>query len=266
MANYRMYLDESGNHVFSSSDAVDKRYLCILGLIISEEEIQTKLIPYIRELKDIIRKDPDEVIILHREEIANRRGAVYGRLKDAELESKWNEQIAKIINDIDYTLCAAVLDKKFHYDRYGSAAMNPYHYCLHLLLERYVKFLEKTGNDHNGDVMAEARGGAEDGALKSEYAIVYQNGTQFVNNVRFQSRLTSKDIKITQKEKGIAGLELADLLVLATKLDVLHENRHIDRINSMFIRGLVGSIKPKYDCSPTGIIQGYGRKFIGEQK
>lgn len=260
-----MYIDESGSHSYSKSDAVDKRYLCILGVIISEPEIENKLIPYVRDLKNIVRKDPDEEIILHREEIANRQGSIFGRLKDPALEIKWNEQVAKIIKDVNFRICAVVLDKRMHENGYSSP-MNPYHYCLHMLVERYVKYLEQTGNENIGDVMAEARGGVEDTALQSEYTTVYQSGTFFVPASRFQSRLTSKDIKITPKDKAVAGLELADLLVLAAKLDVLMENHHIERINSRFMRDFLTSLQGKYCCSPKGVIKSYGRKFVGEQK
>lgn len=263
MALYRLYLDESGSHVYSNSEAVDKRYLSITGVIISEKEIVEKLQPCIRDLKDIIRKDPDEVIILHREEIANRQGAIFGRLKDPALERAWNEQVMKIINEVNFRICTVVLDKRDHKKKYASP-MHPYHYCIHLLVERYVKYLEKVGSA-TGDVMAEARGKTEDEALQSEYNNVYDSGTYYVSAARFQARLTSKYIKMEPKSKAIAGLELADLLVLASKLDILQDHKHIPRLNSKFVQTIVKALQPKYDCHNDGTKKGYGKKFLGEK-
>lgn len=264
MPLYRLYLDESGTHSYSVSDAVDKRYLCIIGVVVSENEIANKLQPYIKALKDIIRKDPDETIILHREEIANRTG-VFGRLKDPALEKAWNEQIVRIIRDVDFRVCAVVLDKKDHKAKYTSP-MHPYHYCVHMLVERYVKYLEKRGNECRGDVMAEARGEDEDEALQSEYTNVYETGTYYVDASRFQARLTGKDIKMTPKFKAVSGLELADLLVLASKLDVLKENGHINKINSKFTAVLINELQSKYDRNGNGALNGYGKKFLGGRK
>lgn len=69
---------------------------------------------------------------------------------------------------------------------------------------------------------------------------------------------------LTLKPKdSIAGLELADLIVLASKLDVLLISSKAERINSKFMQQLIPRIQPKYYRNRlTGKISGYGKKMI----
>lgn len=64
----------------------------------------------------------------------------------------------------DYRVITVVIDKKLHRDQYQVWHFLPYHYCLAVLLERFVLFLHY-GN-YRGDVMIESRGGQEDHKLK----------------------------------------------------------------------------------------------------
>jgi|ADGO01.1.fsa_nt_gi hypothetical protein len=261
MAKYRLYIDESGTHSYSKSDAVGKRYLGITGIIISEEEVISKLQPALFNLKMLVTKDPDEHITLHREEIANRKGH-YSALLNPDVEREWNKHILSIVGALDYCVCTVVIDKKWHQSQYV-APMHPYHYCLHILLERYVTFLERKGA--TGDVMAEVRGKVEDTMLQQEYAHVYGVGTGFVKSSRFQAALTSNKMKLKPKD-AIAGLELADLIVLASTLDVLLDNGRIPKLHSKFINQLRPLLTYKYYRNPSnGVITGYGKKFLGQK-
>lgn len=56
----------------------------------------------------------------------------------------------------------------------------------------------------------------EDSELKRQYARIYEFGTSYIFAGAISQRLTSKNIKPKNKESRIAGLELADLLVLVT--------------------------------------------------
>lgn len=106
------------------------------------------------------------------------------------------------------------------------------------------------------------RGRKEDNQLQAEYQRFYTAGTNFVEPDIIQSRLTSSKLKIKCKD-GIAGLELADLLVLASKLDVMMVNSKADTVNSKFMQQLIPHMQAKYyrDLS-SGKIEGYGKKMI----
>jgi len=262
MPLYRLYIDESGTHSYSNSNAIDKRYPAITGVIISRDDVVNVLEPALRSMKLLVTGDPDEHITLHREEIANRKGH-YSALTQPEIEAEWNRCMLELFRRVDFRVCTVVIDKYYHKMQY-TAPMHPYHYCLHLMLERYVTFLERNGG--TGDVMAEARGKLEDQLLMQEYEHVYMSGTGFVRSSRFQSALTSNKLKLKPKD-AIAGLELADLVVALSKLDVLLHHSAINRINSKFMTTLLPLLQPKYFRNPsTGRVEGYGKKFIGPRK
>jgi hypothetical protein len=138
--------------------------------------------------------------------------------------------------------------------------MNPYHYCLYILVEKYVQLLERHGS--KGDVLAEARGKLEDNQLDASFRNVCTAGTTFVSKDRFSTVLTSKDLKFKPK-MAIAGLELTELIVMASKLDVLYSVGEITTVSSKFTRQLISRIQPKYYRNPTnGHVKGYGKKFL----
>jgi hypothetical protein len=198
--------------------------------------------------------------ILHREDIAAKRG-VFSKLNDKDFEKKFNENYFTLLKEMDYKICAVVLDKKDHLGKYQTSANHPYHYCLDILLERYTHFLEKNGR---GDVWAEARGKKEDNALRASYERFYQYGTNFRSPQYIQKTLTSKKIKIKPKEKGIAGLEFADLLSLPTRIDILYTFRKVRNLDENFNKKVVDVIQDKYFKNDyNGKIIGHGKKFIG---
>ena len=83
--------------------------------------------------------------------------------------------------------------------RYQTWQQDPYHYSLRVLLERYILFLQEGG--FTGDVMAESRGGKEELRLKTSYRRVYNEGTEYVAVEDFGRFLTSRQLKIKQKNK-----------------------------------------------------------------
>ncbi len=257
---FRLYIDESGTHNYSTSEKVDKRYLALMGVIVSEEEYRKVIQPKIREIKLLFAEDPDELPILHREEIVAKSGC-FSKLNDPEFQKVFNEKLENLLEGVEYTLCCVVLDKKTHLVRYGNAAYHPYHYCLNVLLERYTFLLEEKGAV--GDVMAEARGRAEDIELRDAYGTFYNEGTSFRKVSSIQSRLTSSSIKIKPKSAGIEGLEFSDLLSLAGKLDVLDTYGEIPPLTDNYCKKIIEKIQPKYRKGPGGVrVKGFGKKLI----
>ena len=209
MKRYRLYIDESGDHTYYKLEVPDKRYLGLTGIFIETEYYRTTFQPEMERFKQVhFPHNPDEPVILHREDIINRRGSFW-RLRDTERERAFNEEFLQFINEQDYHIITVVIDKKTHIERYGKAAYHPYHYCLAALLERYCGFL----NFYNaqGDVLAESRNGAEDLKLKKAYQRLYREGTRQRDSNFFQRALTSSQIKIQPKSANIAGLQLSDL-------------------------------------------------------
>ena len=129
---FRLYIDESGTHNYSISDDIKNRYLGLTGFIISERSNVEVLQPALLELKRMFANDPDELPVLHRTDIVNKRG-VFAKLNDKDIEKKFNEKFLYLLKNLDYALCAVVLDKKSHLKRYQKSAFHPYHYCTNVL-------------------------------------------------------------------------------------------------------------------------------------
>jgi hypothetical protein len=73
--------------------------------------------------------------------------------------------------------------------------------------------------------MAESRGGTFDAELKQAYRATRRYGTYlgYMNATQVQGTLSSKEIKLKRKADNVPGLQLADVLASAVKLDVLAE-------------------------------------------
>ncbi len=256
---FRLYIDESGTHNYSSNDDIKHRYLGLTGVIISEKQNVEVLQPGLLAMKRMIASDLDELPILHQEDIVRKSGD-FVKLNDPAIKKQFNDKLFELLDNMDFTICAVVLDKKSHLQTYQKSAYHPYHYCMNVLLERYVFCLQEKGG--RGDVLAEARGKAEDQPLKEEYQHFYENGTYFCSKGYVQQFLTSKEIKIKPKNKMLAGLEFADLLSLATKLDTLHSHDKIPDLVENFCKEIVAKIQKNYRCPVGKRINGFGRKLI----
>lgn len=257
---YRLYIDESGTHNYSQSEKIDKRYLALVGVIVSDEENLANLKPKILAIKRLLADDMDELPVLHREDIIAKKG-VFRKLADPVIKQEYETLFFDLVDNSNYIVCTVVLDKKSHLNRYGDTAYHPYHYCLNVLLERYTFFLEE--NSAKGDVMAEARGKVEDNELREAYKVFYNDGTYFRSKYSIQARLTSSDIKIKPKSAGIEGIEFADLLSLASKLNTLHAYSQLANLTDNFCKVLIAKIQSKYRKDPTGQkTKGFGMKLI----
>jgi hypothetical protein len=257
---YRLYIDESGTHKYSNSTDIKERYLCLLGVIISAEHNQEVLLPKWEELRSIFTEDVDFPPFFHFVDVVNKRN-VFSKLFNEEIKEVFNAKYIEILKSSQYVVCCVVLDKKAHNERYGTSAMHPYHYCLNVLLERYVKFL----SDENavGDVLAEARGKREDGLLRSEFSRFYENGTFYLGSEFVQKRLTSGKLKLKTKEARICGLELADMLATPMKFFTLSKCGVITNLNDNFTKKVLDIATCKIRKNPSnGSIDGFGIKLI----
>lgn len=261
MKRYRLYVDESGDHTYYKLEDPARRYLGLIGIFIETEYYRTTFQPEVEGFKqEHFPYNPDEPVILHREDIINRRGPFW-RLRDTEKERAFNEDFLQFIEEQDYCIITVVIDKKAHIERYGKAAYHPYHYCLAALLERYCGFL----NFYNaqGDVLAESRGGTEDQQLKRAYQRLCREGTRQRDSKFFQRALTSSQIKIKPKSANIAGLQLADLLAHPSKQEILIEEQRIDGSGDNFGKQICQCIQTKYNQQVyQGRIRGYGKVFL----
>ena len=224
---YRMYIDEVGNSDLGASDSPNHRYLSLTGVIFDLIYVQEVVFPEVENLKKrYFNSHPDEPVILHRKEIVNKRPP-FDNLLDPTVEEAFNADILSLLANLEYTVISVLIDKLEHKNRYQTWRYDPYHYCLKILIERYVLWLQKQGSV--GDVLAESRGGKEDRRLKDSFERVYNNGTEYIKPKMFSIYLASQQLKVKLKSNNIAGLQVADLIAHPSYRAILayHNHEHL---------------------------------------
>ena len=260
MAKYRMYIDEVGNSDLGASLDPNHRYLSLTGVIVSLDYVGATLQPAIEGLKQrYFGSHPDEPLTLHRKELVNQRPP-FAALRDPTVRIAFDGELMDLIQSLDYVVITSVIDKLEHLNRYHQWALDPYHYCLTVLLERYALWLGE--RNLRGDVMAESRGKREDSRLKAEFGRIYAGGTANIAHATFVARFTSSQLKVKPKTANVAGLQLADLIAhpsfIATKA-------HRDGVPlPPNFGGQVALIleASKYRRRYDGLIVGYGTKWL----
>ena len=172
---YRLYIDESGDHVFREVSTPSHRFLCLLGCWFQNSEY----VGFHTDLEALKAKylahHPDEPVVLHREDMLNARKAFHV-FRDLGIRKAWDGDLLQLIARTRFTIVAVVIDKLSLRLKYGDAAVHPYHLGLGFMLQRYAGFLNHT--NRTGDVMGEARGGSEDRLLKQSYMHVHDRGAR----------------------------------------------------------------------------------------
>ena len=253
---YRLYIDESGDHVFREVIELSHRFLCLLGCWFRNPDY----LPFYEALEDLksrhLPHHPDNPVVLHREDIINARRA-FKNLLDGEKRQQWDSDLLKVIDEADFTVMAVVIDKYSLRQAYADTVAHPYHLALGFLLQRFAGYLNHV--NRVGDVMGESRGGREDRLLKASYFRLFEQGAWCTDKQYFQSALTSKELKLKPKKANIAGLQLADLLGHSVKQWVLKQNGLLAEELSPFACRLMEIVEKKFNRHLyDGRIKGYG--------
>jgi hypothetical protein len=242
---YRLYIDEAGDHVYSQDENnAATRYLGITGVLFENELYKNFVHPNFLAFKERhFPHHPDEPVIFHRKELINKSGP-FRPILDSNREMIFNDDLLQTLNAYDFKLFTIVIDKNAHLTKYKDSAVHPYHYAVHILLERYADFLKDSRA--LGDVMIESRGGREDMQLKEAYK---------TKSVSFPQILTTNEIKIQQKTANITGLQIADLLAYPCRMEVLYSENRVDSMGGAYGQNLCRTVEDKY-------VEG-GKVFLG---
>lgn len=260
---HRIYVDEVGNPDMGSSDNPNHRFLSLTGVILELRYVEETLHPEMEELKRaFFESHPDEPVIFHRKELVNAKPP-FESLRNATVRIAFDEQLLRLMSSWQYTVISVCLDKKQHRDTYTTWRYDPYHYCLAVLLERFVFFLGQAGSC--GDVMAESRGGKADRRLKDSFERLWEHGTDYVEPSQFQQRLTSRQLKVKTKANNISGLQLADLIAHPSRNEILEDNGLLTGRIAPFARQVIGVLQTKY-YRRKGVVVGIGKKMLPAQK
>jgi len=254
---HRIYVNEVGNSDLDSSEDPNHRYLSLTGVIVDLTHIEQVIHPEMELLKArFFRHHPDEPVILHRKEMINAKG-YFDALRNEDTRQQFDKALLAHLRSWTYVVVFVCLDKKRHKETYTVWRHDPYHYCLAVLLERFVFFLERAKAE--GDVMAESRGGRDDLRLKDSFMRLWEKGTDYISPDRFQKVLTSKQMKVKSKINNIAGLQLADLVAHPSRNEILREQRLLERELAPFAQEVIGVLQGKYDQSGGRL---FGKKFL----
>jgi len=262
MSLYRLYIDEVGNQDLTHTESLNERFLSLTGVIVESQYCIDELIPSMEELKrHFFCKDPDEPIIFHRKDIVNKRYP-FQALRDPKIEAEFNKTLLNKLTIWNYKVITVVIDKYAHKEKYSKWHFHPYHYCLSVMLERYLLILHYGNNA--GDVMVECRGGVEDRKLEESFERLYRTGNGNISREIWQTHLTSSKLKARQKKANICGLQLADLIAHPSRREILLDNHLIDDGRDIFGDKITQILREsKYHRHyKTGELEGYGKKLL----
>ncbi len=256
---YRLYLDESGDHVFHDEKTLRQpghRYLGLLGCFLAREEY----VSFQGQLTELVDShfphDPDEAVSLHRSDIINRKGPFW-RLRDEGRRTAFEESLVALLRHANFIMIIIIIDK-FKLIKSYLAPWHPYHTALGFMLQRYCGYLNHM--NARGDVMAESRGRREDEFLANAYNHIYVHGDRYHRAPWHQRVLTSSQLKLKKKSANIAGLQLADILAHPVKQTALYEYGRIVSPEGVFGARLSGAVNEKYNRHLyDGRVEGYGR-------
>lgn len=254
---YRIYIDEVGNADLRSSDNPNHRFLSLTGVIIGLDYVRTTLKPQLESLKeDFFGAHPDEPVILHRKDLVNAHFPFHV-LRQEGIRREFDERLLSLLADWKYSVITVCIDKKTHKDKYTVWQYDPYHYCLKVLLERYVLFLDRMSAE--GDAIAESRGGKDDLRLKATYRRLMESGTEYISADKMHNTITSRELKVKPKTNNIAGLQLADLIAHSSRNQILAEKGLFKGELAPFSKSIIDILQTKYDRWHGNI---YGKKFL----
>ena len=256
----RIYIDEVGNPDLGSAELPNHRFLSLTGVIAALDHVRDVIHPDMEALKALFfRSHPDEPLILHRKELVNAHHP-FKALRDPGVRAAFDEALLNLLSRWEYAVVTVVIDKLEHLNQYRVWRYDPYHYCLRVLLERYLFYLEQSSA--RGDALSESRSAREDRRLKASYRRLWCEGTDYVEASRFQARLTSRELKVKPKRYNIACLQLADLLAHPSRRETLLEQGKIqDSRADIFADRIVRVLAGKY-YQKAGRVTGYGKKTL----
>ncbi len=257
---YRLYVDEVGSDDCTNLEQDNNRYLSLTGIAMKLRDARDDLAPRFDRIKiDIFDHDIDDPIVFHRTDIVQRKRA-FGCLNNDDKRAAFDDSIFDAIQNVDYTVITAFIDKLGMTQQAHWSNQHPYHYLMEILVEKYAQFLKR--RDDIGDIMPEGRKGKKDDALQKAFTSVIENGTRFVSGDFMGKYLSSKLLKIRYKPQNVAGLQLCDLIAHPSHMFVR------ERLNHQINMGdFCKKVKPilsmrKYDRSAYGTIKGYGYKHL----
>ena len=164
-SDYIVYADESGDHSLTSIDPQYPVFVLVFCIVKISDYIDG-IVPEFQRLKFALWGY--DGVVLHGHEIRKEHGD-FVILRDADTRTAFVARLNRIIDAAQFTVIAAVIDKKRHIEKYSQPA-DPYEIALVFCMERLQRYLMDRGQAHRlTHVQVECRGKAEDAKLELEF-------------------------------------------------------------------------------------------------
>ena len=112
MTDYRLYIDESGDHTYRHVSNLDSRYLGLTGVLIGKTYYDPVVPAAVEALKrQHFYYDPDNPPILVRSRIRWHKGA-FGVLQNPARNAKWETDVLTFLGAIKAQVFTVVMDKE----------------------------------------------------------------------------------------------------------------------------------------------------------
>lgn len=241
-SDYIVYVDESGDHSLTSINQQHPEFVLAFCVIHKATYIDSIVLAFQRLKFDFWGHDG---VVLHSHEIRKEHGDFH-ILRAADARAAFLDHLSGAIAAADFTIIAAVIDKKRQVQKYSEPA-DPYEIALVFCMERLQHCLKDRGQaDRLTHVQVECRGRAEDAKLELEFRRIC-DGKNAVG------KMPNLDIRFMDKKHNSTGLQLADL--------VAHPiGRHA--INRAQPNRAHDILEPKFWCGPAGQVDGFGLKIF----
>jgi hypothetical protein len=188
-----LYIDESGkSHARSKSE---QEYFALGAVALSDESA----IAY-RDAADQIKTSFfgrtdfqfHEPFMRHREQT---KGIDYSFARNEAKQQEFDEAILQLIRSTEFVTFGVAIRKSVFQEDFVKTGIDPYlpfnvyNVAITLLLERFIDFLACCDPQCLGRVRFESQGPREDAELQLEYTRLLLEGSQWVSEKAFQSRL-----------------------------------------------------------------------------
>lgn len=200
-----LFLDESGDHSLAKIDA--QYPVFVLGGIIADRDYaKGEMMEKVRAFKrkHLGRED----IVLHTADITRNKNG-FERMKETPFREDFYAGLNALMRELEYKVVACGIRKDEHLKKYDISALDPYFLSLEVLVERFC--FEVGNEDGGGFIVAEKREPTLDNQLELAWLNLKVQGTRFLQAKQISHRIGG--LALRDKEAGIAGLELADLVV-----------------------------------------------------
>lgn len=201
-----LFLDESGDHNLHPKKINPHYPVFVLGgVIVNRAHVRNVIEPEMRQFKQAHFGRED--VILHTVDMGKGRRN-YGFLANPGKRRRFYADLSSLLDQWDYQVVACVFDKPRYIQQFTSP-LDPYHYGIELLVERFCAELgDKTDA---GFICAEMRNPGLDRELMAAWERLKRTGTDHALSAEIDRKII--DFSLKDKQPNMAGLQLADLAV-----------------------------------------------------